>query len=102
MINEGIKKVKREEGIFRQMAMTWTWTEAAKNCLSMKNSFSPNQLVFGRNPILTNLIRENNPSSLERGREEENLRGTWNAIHKSRVVHIQQKSKEITTSSKTR
>ena len=68
MIKEGIKKVNREEGISRQMGMMWTMT--AKNCLSMKNSFSANQLVFGRNTILPNLMRENISSSLKRGGEE--------------------------------
>ena len=62
--------------------------------LSMKNGFSPNHLVFERNPILPNLIGENNPSSLERGGKEEYLRGTLNAIQESRVAHIQQESEE--------
>ena len=54
MIKEGIKKVKGEEDVSRKMVMTWT--VAAKNCLSMKNGFSANQLMFGRNPTLPNLI----------------------------------------------
>ena len=41
MMKEGIKKVKGED-ITRQMAMTWT--VSVKNCLSMKNGFSPKQL----------------------------------------------------------
>ena len=53
--------------------------------LSMKNGFSPNHLVFERNPILPNLIGENNPSSLERGGKEEYLRGTLNAEEKRKI-----------------
>ena len=68
--------------------MTWT--------MAVKNGFSPNQLVFGRNPVLPNLIGENNPSSHERGGQEEYLRGTMNSIHKSSVEHIQQESEERT------
>ena len=42
MIKEGIKKVKGEEVISRQMVMTLTM--AVKNCVSMKISFLPNKL----------------------------------------------------------
>ena len=36
--------------VSRHMAMMWT--VPAKNSLGMKNGYSPNQLVFGRNPNL--------------------------------------------------
>ena len=68
MIKEGIKKVKGEEDVSRQMAMTWT--VVAKNCLSMKTGFSTSQLVLGRSPTIPNLMGENSSSILERGQEE--------------------------------
>ena len=56
------------------------WTVAAKNGLGMREGFSPNQLVFGRNLTLPNLIGKDTPSSLEREGEEEHLMGTLNVI----------------------
>ena len=84
--------MKGEEKVSRQMSMMWT--VAAWNGLMMKDGFSPGQLVFERNQYLLNLIGENNPSSLERGEEEDYLRGTLNAIHQARVAHIQMESED--------
>ena len=56
---------------------------SAKNSLGMKDEYSPNQLVFGRNPNLPNLLGENTTISLERGSEEEYLMGTFNDIHQA-------------------
>ena len=67
MVKEGLRKVKGERDVSRHMAMMWT--VSAKNSLGMKDGYSPNQLVFGRNPNLPNLLGENTPSSLERGGE---------------------------------
>ena len=52
--------------------------------------FSPNQLVFGKNPILPNLMGEesSSPASLENGTEEGMVRETLNAMHKAREVFI--------------
>ena len=61
----GLGKVKGEEDLSRHMVMMWT--VAAKNGLGMREGFTPNQLVFGRNPILPNLIGKNTSNSLERG-----------------------------------
>ena len=65
MIKEGIKKAKREKDVSRNKAMTWM--VVAKNDLSLKNSFSQNELMFQRNPFLPSLMGENSLSSLERG-----------------------------------
>ena len=64
MIKEGIKKVKGEKDVSRNMAMAWT--VVGKNCFRMKNGFSLKQLVFQRYLILRKLMGENNPASLER------------------------------------
>ena len=42
--NTYIKKVKGEREVSRQMAMMWT--VEAKNCLTMKDTFAPSQLVL--------------------------------------------------------
>ena len=83
MVKEGLRKVKGEREVSRHMAMMWM--VSAKNSLGMRDGYSPNQLVFGRNPNLPNLLGENTPSSLERGGEEEYLSGILNAIHQARV-----------------
>ena len=73
MVKEGLQKVKGKENVTRQMAMMWT--VAAKNSLGMRDGFSPNQLVFGRNPNLPNLMpRENMPNSLDK---ESNVNYMW-------------------------
>ena len=67
---------------------------STKNYLRMKNGSLANQLVFGRNPTLPNLMGENNHSSLERGGEEDYLRGILNVIHKTMVSQIHQESED--------
>ena len=82
--------MKEKRDVSRHMAMMWM--VSTKDSLRMKDGYSPNQLVFGRNPNLPNLLEENIPSSLESGGEEEYMRGTLNAIHEARVAHIQMES----------
>ena len=52
MLKEGLRKVKGDKDVPTHMAMMWT----AKNSLGMKDGYSPNQMVFGRNPNLPNLL----------------------------------------------
>ena len=70
------------------------WVVMAKNCLTNQNGFSPNELVFGRNPILPNVTKESGYrlTSLERGQEEELVRDSLNAMHKAREVYIRNES----------
>ena len=72
--------MKGEREVSRHMAVMWM--VSAKNSLGMRDGHSPNQLVFGRNPNLPNVLGENTPSSLERGLKEEYLRDTLNTILK--------------------
>ena len=64
----------------------------------MKGGFPPNQLVVGRNHILPNLMGDDKPSCLERGGRgkggEEYLRRMLDDIHRSRIAHIKQESRE--------
>ena len=41
-------------------------TETEKNCFNMKDGLTPNQLEFGKNPTLPNLMGEKTLSTLER------------------------------------
>ena len=46
-----LRKVKGEEDVFRHMVIMWTVTPKNEG-----RGFSPNQLVFGRNLFLPNLM----------------------------------------------
>ena len=80
--------MKVEEGIDDSMALRWV--VCARNCLVNNGGFSPNQLVFGKNPLLPNLMGEesSSPASREKGMEESIVRDTLNAMHKAREVFI--------------
>ena len=56
-----------------------SWACAVKNSSDNVNSFSPNQLVLGRNPNLPSIINEN-PRSLQGTTELEALRKHLNAL----------------------
>ena len=69
------------------------WTVAARNTLFNKNGFSPNQLVFGRNPNLPGSNDKENPAGLrDRDDEEDYIRENLLAMQNSRRIHIMQES----------
>src|SRR5256885_13075342 len=82
----------REEVEDKEIRLMWTIT--AKNGLMMKGGFSPNQLVFGRNPYIPNIIDTEEPSFLERGNEIRLVRDHLNAMYRAREIHVQQESSE--------
>ena len=92
LIKEGMRKMVEEENIKKEMALGWV--VFAKNCLGSKGGFSPNQLVFGRNPVIPNLVDEEGVSvvSVERGQEEQLVRDNLNAMQKAREVNIKNES----------
>ena len=88
ILKESWRKMKDEEGIDDSMALRWV--VCARNCLVNNGGFSPNQLVFGKKPLLPNLMGEesSSPASREKGMEESIVRDTLNAMHKAREVFI--------------
>ena len=81
MIKKSLWKIrKKEEDISKNRAL---WTVVAKNGIGMREGSSPNQLVFGKNPILSNLMEKNTSSSLER-MERRIFEKYFNAIHKTK------------------
>ena len=62
----------------------------SRNCLANNGSFSPNQLVFGKNPLLPNLMGDKSSSAVsrEKGMEESIVRDTLNAMYKAREVFV--------------
>ena len=76
------------------LSVALRWAVCARNCLVNNGGFSPNQLVFGKNPSLPNLMGEesSSPASREKGMEEGIVRDTLNAMHKAREVFIRNES----------
>lgn len=91
ILKESLRKMRDEE-VDSNLALRWV--VCARNCLVNNGGFSPNQLVFGKNPILPNLIGEtgSSPASREKGMEEDMVRDTLNAMHKAREVFVKNES----------
>ena len=68
------------------------WAVAAGNSLQNSHGFSPNQLVFGANPILPNVWR-NMPPALE-GRPDSHVKDNLNAMHSARKKFVKLESEE--------
>ena len=92
IIKESLRKMKEEEGVDSTTALRWV--VCARNCLVNNGGFSPNQLVFGKNPALPNLMGEegSSPASREKGFEEKIVRESLNAMHKAREVFMKNES----------
>ena len=91
ILKDSLRKMKDEEV---NMSVALRWVVCARNCLLNNGGFSPNQLVFGKNPALPNLMGDatSSPASRERGTEEGVVRDTLNALHKAREVFIKNES----------
>ena len=65
-----MRKMRDNEEVDLSIALKWV--VRARNCYVNNGSFSPNQLVFGRNPSLPNLMGEgsSSPASREKGLEK--------------------------------
>ena len=68
-----------------------SWAGMAKNSLQMVYGYSPNQLVFGRNPNLPNII-SGGPPSWELSTTSETFHKHLNALHKAREAFIRSES----------
>ena len=69
------------------------WAVSSKNCLQNVHGFSPNQLVFGSNPNLPNILVDEAPA-LEGVCQSEVVASNLNALHNSRRAFIQSESSE--------
>ena len=88
ILKESLRKMRDDEEV--DLAIALRWVVSARNCLVNNGGFSPNQLVFGKNPSLPNLMGEesSSPASREKGLEEGIVRDTLNVMHKAREVFI--------------
>ena len=69
------------------------WAVSAKNSLETHLGFSPNQLVFGRNPNYPACLRDK-PPALEPPSGSDLVRTHLNAMHSARQAFIQNESSE--------
>ena len=92
ILKESLRKMRDNEEVDLTIALKWV--VSARNCLTNNGGFSPNQLVFGKNPSLPNLMGEesSSPASRERGLEESIVRDALNAMHRAREVFIKNES----------
>ena len=91
LLKETMRKI-REEGGGSNKNIIINWAVSARNCLSNFGGYSPNQLVFGKNPILPNVNVDENPPMLEEGNEEEIVRRNLVAMNNARVTQVEQEA----------
>ena len=92
-ILSGIVKKILEDDTKCTLEMALAWAVSAKNSLENYNGFSPNQLVFGRNPNFPSCIT-NKPPAMEESSTSDIIRCTLSALHKARQSFIQKESCE--------
>ena len=69
------------------------WANMAKNTLAMWNGFSSNQIVFGKNPNLPNIMSDKLPA-LEGVTESKSLAMHLNALHAAREQFVMSETDE--------
>ena len=70
-----------------------SWAVCAKNALQNVNGFSPNQLVFGRNPNFPCVLHDK-PPALEGQTCSEVVADNLNAMHTVRKAFVEDESNE--------
>ena len=91
IISDMVKKVLNETKCSLEIALAWA--VSAKNSLENHNGYSPNQLVFGKNPNYPSVLYDNLPA-LENVTTNDLIRNNLNALHTSRSAFIQKESCE--------
>ena len=91
ILNNNVKKILMECNCSLQTALGWALS--AKNSLTNVHGFSPNQLVFGRNPnypcLLDNKLPASSPTS-----SSEIVEGILKALRTARVEQVKAEANE--------
>ena len=90
VIGRSVNKIMLESKCSVEEALAWS--VSARNSLSNNSGFSPNQLVFGYNPCMPNVMGDKLPA-LENS-SFEMIRRNMNAMHTARQAAIQVESSE--------
>ena len=88
-----VKRIREDTGCDIDTALAWA--VAARNALHNFSGYSPNQLVFGYNPSLPNVMTDNAPA-LEARTNLEMIADNLNALHSARKDFISIESKDTT------
>lgn len=91
LLGESIRKIVSDVGCSFQIALDWA--TSAKNSLQNHNGFSPNQIVFGRNPAFPN-VETNEDPALESLTTSEVVAANLAAMHSARKEFIRRESCE--------
>ena len=91
VIEEGV--VKTQEDVKCSFDTALAWAVSAKNTLHTSHGYSPNQLVFGRNPNLPAVLNDK-PPALEGVTASELVAENLNAMHAARKSYIANESSE--------
>ena len=92
ILAESVKKTIEDAKCNFDIALAWA--VSAKNALhSIKGGYSPNQLVFGRNPNLPSFLNDKLPA-LEGLSTSEIVANNLNAMHAARKAFIENESSE--------
>lgn len=91
IIAANIHKIRLDTGCSVEVALAWAL--CAKNCLANVHGFSPNQLVFGRNPNLPNILDNKAPANSV-GKVCKTLEMHLNALNTARQEFVKAESSE--------
>ena len=89
----GLTVSKTMEDAHCDLNIALAWGVSAKNALKNVHGFSPNQLVFGRNPNFPNVF-DNELPALERRTTSEIVANNLNAMHAARQQYIKSECSE--------
>ena len=85
MVGESVTKIMSDIRCSLEVALSWA--VSAKNSLQNFHGFSPNQLVFGRNPNYPSILHDKLPA-LEGVTNSEIVAENLNAMHSARKAFI--------------
>ena len=91
VIGRGVERVIADTECDVEVALAWV--VSARNALQNNHGYSPNQLVFGFNPVLPSMC-ENGPPALENRTTSRVVADNLNAMHKAREDFVRMESSE--------
>ena len=91
VIGDSVRKIIADSKCSVEIALAWA--VSARNSLSNNSGFSPNQLVFGRNPCYPNVFSDM-PPALNPSPSSDLVRQNLNAMHTAREAFVKYESSE--------
>lgn len=91
VIGDSVEKIVSDVGC--EVAVALAWAVSARNALSNYSGYSPNQLVFGRNPALPSIF-VNSPPALEPVENSSLVRENLVAMHRARENFVKAEASE--------